>query len=314
MNSNIKFHTYIAVSLLALLVLVIPETKTLAQEKSSSLYFISDCQLPLSVEKILLKPYKNKEGRDSLFKDIERENQRYVFMLGDIVGKSSDNKKWSDVDTFLRKLHSKGTLVYAIPGNHEYLFNTSSGIANYSARFPGLPIDGYCVRTDSMAIVMLNSNFRNLPDTENNRQQHWYLAVMDSLDADTTVKFIIVCAHHSPYSNSRVVGASAAVQSNFVQRFENSTKTKLFISGHSHNLEYFTSTNNKHYLVIGGGGGIAQPLNKGEKAKYKDLIKQEEKPLFFYLVLQRNGNGVEIRIRGYSKAIKHAPEIKIAPA
>lgn len=311
MNPNSKFHKYIRVFLSTLLVFVLPVTKTFAQEKGSPLYFISDCQLPLSVEKILLKPHKNKEGRDSLFKDIERENQGYVFMLGDIVGKSSDNRKWSDVDAFLRKLHSDGSLVYAIPGNHEYLFNASSGIANYSARFPGLPIDGYCVRTDSMAIVMLNSNFKELSPTENNKQQRWYLAVMDSLDADTAVKFIIVCAHHSPYSNSKVVGASSSVQSNFVKRYETSAKTKLFISGHSHNLEYFASTNNKHYLVIGGGGGIAQPLYKVANAKYQDLIKQEEKPLFFYLVLQRNGNGVEIRIRGYSKALTHTPEIKI---
>lgn len=312
MSYNCKFLKCIAISLLTLLVLVVTETKTLAQAKSSPLYFISDCQLPLSMEKILLKPYKNKEGRDSLFKDVERENQGYVFMLGDIVGKSSDNRKWSDVDTFLSTLHSEGTRVFAIPGNHEYLFNASSGIANYSARFPGLPIDGYCVRNDSMAIVMLNSNFRELSPAENNRQEHWYLAVMDSLDADVTVKFIIVCTHHSPYSNSKVVGASAPVQTSFVQRFDNSAKTKLFISGHSHNLEYFADPNNKHYLVIGGGGGIAQPLNKGVDVKYKDLIKQEEKPLFFYLVLQRNGNAIEIRILGYSKAMKHAPEIKIA--
>lgn len=302
----------LAISLLTWFFLILPADEIIAQDKSFPIYFISDCQLPLFLEKIVLTPYKNKKGRDSLFKDIKRETQGTVFMLGDIVGMSSDIGLWSDVDSFLKNLRSKGTSVYAIPGNHEYLLNATSGIDNYLNRFPELPLNGYSVRTDSLAIVLLNSNFRDLSALQNNRQQHWYLAIMDSLDADASVKAVIVCAHHSPYSNSKVVGSSTAVQSSFVPRFESSKKAKLFISGHSHNLEYFTGMNNKHYLVIGGGGGIAQPLYTGESAKYKDLIKQGDKPLFFYIVLKRSGEEIDISIRGYSRALEHITEIKIS--
>lgn len=293
-------------------VLILPATELFAQGKNVPIYFLSDCQLPLYLEELILKPYKNKEGRDSLFKAIERERPGYVFMLGDIVGMSYDTKEWLTVDTFLNVLHSGGACVFSVPGNHEYLLNASLGIANYISRFPDQSLTGYCVRTDSMTIVMLNSNFRNLTESENNSQQLWYLSVMDSLDTDESVKAIIVCAHHSPYSNSKVVGSSTSVQYQFVKRFESSSKTKIFISGHSHNLEYFTGSNNKRYLVIGGGGGIAQPLNTGIDAKYNDLIKQEDKPLFFYVALQRNTDAIEISIRGYSKAMERISEIKIS--
>lgn len=302
---------YIVIIILLSIGYIIPSINLSAQEASHSLCFISDCQLPLLVEKIFLKPYKNKEGRDSLFREIEKENQGSVFMLGDIVGIGSESDKWKDVDDFLKTLHSKGKIVYAIPGNHEYLLKASAGISQYQVRFPVLPLTGYCVRTDSIAIVMLNSNFKHLSVKVNDEQQRWYLSVLDSLDSDESVKSIIVCTHYSPYSNSKVVGSSVPVQNSFVPRFECSAKAKLFISGHSHNLEYFEDGKGRHYLVIGGGGGIAQPLYTGSAEKYHDLIRQDDKPLFFYVVLQRKGSTMEIIIRGYSRDMRRTTDLKI---
>jgi UDP-2,3-diacylglucosamine pyrophosphatase LpxH len=283
-----------------------------APQQHPALYFISDCQVPLLFEKIIRKTHHNSDARDSLFREIENKNDGYVFMLGDLVGKGSKNSQWKGIDSFLETLRGSGTKVYGIPGNHEFLFRATHGINNFKKRFPDLSLTGYCVHTDSMAIVMLNSNFGRLSRAARKNQQLWYLAVMDSLDSDATVQTVIVCTHHSPFSNSTVVGSSVKVQQAFIPRFESSPKTKLFITGHSHNLECFDGTRSKRFLVIGGGGGIDQPLYTGEKEKYKDLIRQDTKPRFFYLMVYRNVNVLEVTISGFSKELSPVSEIKLS--
>ena len=143
-------------------------------------------------------------------------------------------------------------------------------------------------------------------------QQKWYLAEMDSLDEDASVKAVIVCTHHSPFSNSKVVGSSPKVQEAFIPRFESSPKTKLFITGHSHNLECFEGTHGKRFLVIGGGGGLDQPLSAGIQEKQKDMISQADKPRFFYVVLKRSRNILEVTVRGFSIEISPVSEIKLS--
>jgi hypothetical protein len=152
-----------------------------------------------------------------------------------------------------------------------------------------------------MAVIMLNSNFSKLSALEFQRQQLWYKATMDSLDKDDAIKAIVVCTHHAPYSNSKIVGSSKAVVLNFIPLFMNSPKARLFISGHSHNLEYFKMAPNKHFMVIGGGGGLTQPLWSFEKQLYPDVIPQDKKPLYFYFILERKGNYITLSTRGLQK-------------
>ena len=54
------------------------------------LYFISDVQAPMLVEKFFLKAYRNEEARDSLFADLKRHHPANIFMLGDLTSRGSD--------------------------------------------------------------------------------------------------------------------------------------------------------------------------------------------------------------------------------
>jgi hypothetical protein len=280
--------------------------------EKNALCFISDCQQPLRTEKLIRKERNNIAGRDLLFRDIAKRNQGYLFLLGDMVGKGSKTGEWSGVDTLLNTLRGHGTKVYAIPGNHEYLWSASRGISQFKERFPELSVKGYCVRTDSMAIVLLNSNFRHLSDASLKDQLKWYETVMDSLESDPSVLQIVLCTHHSPFSNSKVVGPTVKVQEAFIPRFRSSPKAKLFITGHSHNLEYFEIAGGKHCLVIGGGGGIYQPLYTGAKEKFRDLVPQETKPRFFYMELSRKGMLFDVTIHGFTGELKPVAEIKLS--
>jgi Predicted phosphohydrolases len=275
-----------------------------ANGNDQRIYFISDVQAPMPIETIILKAYRNEEARDSLFADVIMQHPKNLFMLGDLTSMGSNEKAWIPVDSLLHSLSKINTSVYAIPGNHDYLMKSSIGMQMFKHRFPEQWLYGYCVNIDSLAIIMLNSNFYYLTKNELSEQLSRYKTVMDSLDVDPKIKAIIVCTHHAPYSNSRIVGSSKPVADLFVPRFENTKKAKLFISGHSHNLEYFADSIGKHFLVIGGGGGLTQPLVPMNKRIHNDLIKQDEKPLYFYLVIEKNGNCLKLIARGFKRDFK----------
>jgi predicted MPP superfamily phosphohydrolase len=265
------------------------------------IYFISDVQEPLPAEKIILKAYRNEEARDSLFADLIVQHPDNLFLLGDLVSRGSVEKAWLPLDNFLCLLKGANTSTYAIPGNHEYMGRSSNGIKMFVKRFPEKWLSGYTVDIDSIAVVMLNSNFTDLSEIELSKQLIWYKTEIESLDRNPAVKIIIVCTHHAPFSNSRIVGSSKPVEDLIVPAFEKSKKSKLFISGHSHNLEYFSDSIGKHFLVIGGGGGIAQPLIPMNKRIYVDLLKQDAKPLYFYLVIEKNENRLTLIAKGFKK-------------
>lgn len=260
--------------------------------------FISDTQEPLPSEKLVLKPYRNAEARDSLFTDILRIRPRALFMLGDLESRGSREKSWTPLDSFLGKTEKTATPVYVIPGNHEYMSSLSGGIKGFTSRFGTSGLEGYSIKIDSTAVIMLNTNFRKMGEESADKEVRWYLREIDSLENSSSIANIIVCVHQAPFSNSKIVGSSVDVEEKIVPAFENTVKAKLLISGHSHNLEYFEGKNHKHYLVAGGGGGIAQPLLSGAKAKYADLTDQSAKPLYFYIILENTNGRMKIIARG----------------
>jgi predicted phosphohydrolase len=281
------------------------------------IYFMSDMQLPMIAEKIFLKSYKNREARDSLFSDIIRQNPKNVFMLGDLVSRGTSENAWLGIDTLLHSLKAMKSSVYTTPGNHEYYWTAKKGIKNFLLRFPEKYLRGYCVVIDSIAVIMLNSNFSEMTKDEIVRQRQWYASTMDSLDIASGIKIIIVGTHYSPFSNSKVVGSASDVFESVVPGFEKSNKARLFISGHSHNLEFFKDSLEKYFVVIGGGGGIMQPLVSGNRRHYRDLIDKDDKPLYFYFIVERNGDMVSLTARGFKKDFKmfelKVGEIRLKP-
>ena len=296
-------HHHVIYSTLWLILLVVNISRGFSQvdRNRAGIYFISDVQSPLLPERIILRPYRNEVARDSLFADIINRHPGNLFMLGDLTSKGSKEKAWVPLDKFLNSLKTISTDVYVIPGNHEYMCKSTIGMQMFKYRFKEEWLYGYFVNIDSIAIVMLNSNFNKLGKKELSGQLQWYRAEMDSLDSDPGIKAIIVCTHHAPYSNSKIVGSSKPVEDLIVPKFEKSQKSKLFISGHSHNLEYFSDNSGKHFIVIGGGGGIEQPLIPMAKRIHQDLLKQDDKPLYFYLVIEKQGNCLKLIVRGFKK-------------
>ena len=256
------------------------DTPTISKE----IIFVSDTQAPLWFEPFLHKTNHNRIATRKILSNILQRRPAAVYILGDVVSLGYSNRQWKPMDIYLDSLRSMGVNVNAILGNHEVLLCAKKGERKFQQRFPNHVKTGYISIFDSVAMVLLNSNFNKLTAIENAKQILWYKQTLDSLDGDPSILFIITGCHHSPYSNSKVVGSSKAVQQKFVSTFFQSKKSRLFLSGHSHNFERFQQQE-KDFLVIGGGGGIHQPLLEGKEALPDLLLKY--KPLFHYLSIHR---------------------------
>jgi len=249
-----------------------------------SIAMISDTQAPMRIEKLFLKSHENEKATAKLFQQIAILKPGYLFILGDVTSWSAKEKKWRAMDTYLQECRSAGITVTAVLGNHDVMGSAQKGESNFLKRFPKATPTGYYEVIDSIAFVMLNSNFKKMKPKAVELQQNWYKKTLDSLDQDSRVKMIVVSCHHAPYSNSKIVGSSKPTQEHFVPLFISSNKCRLFITGHAHAFEHFIQSG-KDFLVIGGGGGIHQPL----RSDLTDL-QSDYKPQFHFLtILPKHG-------------------------
>jgi UDP-2,3-diacylglucosamine pyrophosphatase LpxH len=254
--------------------------------------FTSDTQAPMWVETIVLKSHNNKAATKRLFSDIEKRQPNSLFILGDVVNLGYSDRQWRPMDRYIKSLREKGIAVHAALGNHEVMGRANAGQRKFQMRFPNHVKTGYVEIVDSVAIVILNSNFNKLSPEENELQVKWYQETLKKLDSDSSIHFIISGCHHSPYTNSKIVGCSQDVQDKFVKPFLASEKSRLFLSGHCHGFEHYKKEG-KDFLVIGGGGGLNQPLRQGEGTL--DDLAREYKPLFHYLTILRNGHQLDVK-------------------
>jgi hypothetical protein len=199
------------------------------------------------------------------------------------------------IDAYLDSLRALGIGVDALRGNHELMFFPEEGERNFLLRFPDASYTGYGRTVDSVAVILLNSNFDNLTPAQADAQQSWYARTLDSLDAEPSVRAVIVSCHHSPYSNSTIVGSSVRVQQRFIPLFVESRKSRVFLSGHAHGFEHFRRSG-KDFLVIGGGGGLLHPLDDGTGRTAGDRAPSP-RPRFHYILVRRKAAELDITIR-----------------
>ena len=277
--------------LLFLLTIAFSKLQAQAVSDSTELCFASDTQKPMWVETLFLKKDHNQEATKKLFTAVADRKPAAFFIMGDVVNLGYSNHQWKPMDSYLKDLRSKNISVYAALGNHEVMGQAKKGEHKFQQRFPEHVATGYVEVKDSVAVILLNSNFSCLTEAENKTQLDWYRATLQQLDTDPSIQFIISGCHHSPYTNSKIVGANKDVQQKFVPLFLASKKSRLFISGHSHNFEHY-QMGGKDFLVIGGGGGLHQPLRTGTGAM-PDLAP-DYKPQFHYLSVKRCGDKLNV--------------------
>jgi len=267
-------------------------------DAGKTILVLSDTQAPMFWEMLILPGNRNEEARQKILELILSESDpAAVFHLGDAVARGSEEGNWKPIDDFLARLRARSVPVYGVMGNHEYISSSAEGAARFRKRFPEFPLSWFSVRIVPLAFIVLNSNFGELTRKERAEQQKFYAEQLAVLENDPEVKGIVICAHHPPYTNSKIVSPSFEGQREFVPLFLKSRKTKLFLSGHCHAAEHFIREG-KHFLVLGGGGGLLHPLYTGSAARYEDHFPlRTERRWFHYLRLQLNEEGWKVTFR-----------------
>jgi hypothetical protein len=271
--------------------------------------FLSDSQDPNWFELLVLKSNHNAQAREMVFRNILSERPLAVVHLGDMVAAGSRDGAWEAIDRFVDSVRAEGVAFYPIFGNHEYFFTARKGWNNFNRRFPEATVAGRLLRFESTAIVLLNSNLSQLSEEQQQRQSLWYRQTLETLDTDSSVAFIIVGCHHSPYTNSTIVSPSQDVDTAFVPPFLAARKAVVFLTGHCHAFEHFRK-GGKDFLVIGGGGGLLQPLLTGQRRRYEDLYAEGGTTrMFHYLVCSVEPSRVQLEVKmlkddfsGFSRA------------
>ncbi len=280
----ISFSVFFATGLKSQLV------TTAIQGAGNELVFASDTQAPIWIEALWLQPHRNRVATKKIFNSITEKQPKAVFLLGDVVSVGCSNKQWRRMDGYLKKLRDKGVKVNATLGNHDLMFKAEKGRRKFVERFPNYVNTGFVEVEDSVAVILLNSNYKFLSKNEDTIQLNWYRNTLQRLDDDSAIQFVITGCHHSPYSNSKFIGSSEEVRRKFARLFLQSKKGRLFLSGHTHAYEHF-KVEGKDFLVIGGGGGLHENLKNNNRLKD---IDSAYKPMYHYLTIKRQVDKLQI--------------------
>lgn len=268
-----------------------------AKNLSDKIVFLSDTQSPIWIETIILDRNNNESARDKIFSEILSTKPKAVFHFGDLVSFGFSNSDWFSIDKFTEALSDSGIGFYPTLGNHELFIYPKVGEKNFISRYPSYSKTGYSVRKGSLSIILLNSNFSDLGEEGIIKQQNWYKKELKKLDNDSTISSIIVGSHHPPFTNSTIVNPDEDVKENFVPPFIVSKKGKVFLSGHSHAFEHF-NYEGKDFLVLGGSGGLQQPLSVGNAAKWKDIYNSKtEIRNFHYIELATENDSLVFTVK-----------------
>ncbi|HZW39479.1 MAG TPA: metallophosphoesterase [Ignavibacteriaceae bacterium] len=254
-----------------------------------------------SLFEIILGREQNDEERTKLANALSKEGTAVNILLGDMVFEGDNYSDWKYFDTLVKPIIRNRSALIPVMGNHEYFGNVRNGFKFISERFPQLSGSTWSTMVyDSLGLIFLDSNFPQLMGDGWNKQIKWYKETLAKMDTSSEIKGILVFTHHPPFTNSKVTTDEIMVQKAFLQDFLNSPKTISFFSGHAHTYERFKEKG-KMFIVSGGGGGPRVMLNKG-KGCHDDLCSLPAPRPFHYLLLDRIGDELDIKVKGLPKS------------
>lgn len=261
---------------------------------------VGDTQRTGLLERGLLGRRQNDEERETVLRAIAGERPDMLLMLGDQVV-AGDDSDWEYFDQIIAPVRAAEIPTMALLGNHDYDGeDPRRSVANFCERFPHQrgKIHGL-VRLGDLALVTLDSNFDRLSERDIERSTRRYQLTLDTLDADPSVRTVIVASHHPPYTNSDLSGGAdlARVEALFARPFHAARKTRLYLSGHVHSYERF-EIGGKTFVVSGGGGGPRREVDNGPDRPYhNDVYRQGRLRPFHYLLAHIDADRITLEVK-----------------
>lgn len=224
-------------------------------ENNKRIIFIGDTQKTSFLEKLFLCREENKNKTPLLLAEIAARRPALVVSLGDLVFSAASARSWNWFDLSHRPIREANIPIAPILGNHEYWHRPDMSLNKfYFPRFPHLfGQKWYCFDFQQIGFLMLDGNITK-KDPEWPWQLRWYEDNLRLFENDPHIRWIIVCCHQPPFTNSKVVAPNDDIFDYFGKPFLQAGKTVFFLSGHCHAYEKF-KFGEKWFIVSGGGGG-----------------------------------------------------------
>jgi 3',5'-cyclic AMP phosphodiesterase CpdA len=237
------------------------------------------------------------DERRAIFAQLAEEAPDFIVNTGDLVADGSDLAAWAQFDREAEALRDRRIPYIPVLGNHDLWPHDEQALANWFARFPFL--DGrrwFNVRYGSIDLVVIDSNADALTPRQIEEQEAWYRERLAADDADPEVRLVVVALHHSPYTNSYLVGNSEWVARLFVGPARASRKARLFFTGHVHSYEHFL-VDGVHFVVSGGGGAPLMDV-AGRRGRFRDLYSGPRRHHYCRVIPRDDRVDVQVVMRG----------------
>lgn len=249
---------------------------------------------------------RHDEERRALAWAVAAERPAFVVHAGDLVCHGSRAADWSRFLEDFAPVFDAGIPCFPALGNHDYYGGNAAALARRDEVFPHVAGRRWFeLRFRSAAILVLDSNLDELSTAEAAAQDVWFRETLAAAEADAGILYILVIAHHPPYTNAKGLGESREVQERFVAKL--TPKVRVLASGHVHAYEHFLR-NGVHFLVSGGGGGPQREVET-EAPKREDLHRGSrgrhyvrftlEGPRLRVEVLMLGADGAWTRVDGF---------------
>jgi predicted phosphodiesterase len=233
----------------------------------------------------------------SLAAEMARRDPAFIIHLGDLTARGSSTRHWNLFEKYHKPIFDRGIPIFPILGNHDYLVGRKRALNNFFVRFPYLESKRwYSFTFKRVGFLMLDSNFKRLTADEMKQQNDWYRAELVHMEESADIDFIIVCAHHPPYTNSKTIKPSERVRIDFAEPFQRRRKTAIFFSGHCHSYERF-SVGGKYFIVSGGGGGPRHKLAIDERErKFADQFNGAAMRFFHFCEIEMHDGRLDFKV------------------
>jgi Calcineurin-like phosphoesterase len=239
---------------------------------------------------------RNDHLRPRLIHDVSMDRPDALVLLGDMVFWGASDDDWQYFDRVMMPLATKAIPTIPVLGNHEYYGSASTAMDHVRTRFPHASEQAFVRVIDSIAWVILNTNFDDIGRHAARTQLRWLKYTLKRLDDDPAVVAVVVCGHHPPYTNSTVVSDDNLVKRHFVPPFLAASKTALWLAGHAHTYERF-AVQGKQFIVSGGGGGPRQSVLPVSARRHRDLYDGSDIRPLHYLIVERTGGSIVVSMR-----------------
>lgn len=197
--------------------------------------------------------------QQTLMEEIHRRTPDVFLHLGDLVTWGHSNRHWAHFDQLTASLRDSSTPILPVMGNHDWIGGPFAR-KQICQRFPKLDEQSwYHFTLSNVGFLMLDSNFRCLGKKATKKQNQWLNKLLKTWEQDDSIRAIVACWHHAPFTNSRHVRPNVASQRQFVASLQKARKAICVFSGHCHAYEHFR-IEGLCCLVSGGGGGPLQAL------------------------------------------------------